>query len=235
MTDDKPKGPLHRIVVDTETTGLTKGVDVAVEVAWWDLATDEQGSFIPPHGDFDMDHASPAALDLNGYWRRGLDNPNRWDDGTELARLHAVFAGAEGEDPRTLAGSNPHFDIAMLSPLFTAAGLAPEPWHHRVDPLEAYTRGRLGRRTLPGLAKVCELLGVDPGDHTAAGDVRATGECFRSLDDLGPLLLLDPLSEDDATALARAVLAIPDHQAIRAGDVAHGRRLLAKLAERNAG
>ncbi|WP_344029324.1 exonuclease domain-containing protein [Pseudonocardia kongjuensis] len=222
MTTIESHGPLHRVVVDTETTGLRRGFDVPVEIAWWDLVTGDRASFIPPHGDFDMEQASPEALQINGYWARGLDNPNRWDDGTELHRLHTAL------QDRTFAGSNPHFDIDMIRPLFAAAGLAPEPWHHRVDALEGYARGRLGRRTLPGLARVCELLGVDPGDHTADGDVTATGRCFLALDEL-PLVQLDARSDDDATRLARVVLAIPDHQPVKPGDVQHGRRLLQKL------
>lgn len=229
MTDEKPSGPLHRVVVDCETTGLTKGRDIAVEVAWWDLVTGERGCFIPPHPGFDMDEASPEALELNGYWRRGLDNPNRWDDGSELTRLHTALTG------RTLAGSNPAFDIAMLAPLFTAAGLAPEPWHHRVDALEGYARGRLGRRTLPGLARVCELLGVEAGDHTAEADVTATGRCFQALDDMGGLVVLDPSSPDDAEAIARIVMNLPTGKRIKAGDRRYGRVVLEKLAERNTG
>nr|WP_168172091.1 exonuclease domain-containing protein [Pseudonocardia sp. AL041005-10] len=217
--------PRPRIVVDTETTGLRTDVDVAVEVAWWDQATGERGEFVPVHDEFDMDQADPGALLVNNYWMRGLDNPQTWDwSGAGARRLHEVLADA------TWAGSNPGFDLTMLRPVFRRSGLPVDHHHHRLDALESVARGRLGLPRPIGAAEVARRLGVaEQPDHTAAGDVTVIGRCFELLDDM-PLLVLDPGSDDDVARLVRAVLAIPDHQQVRAKDIAHGRRLLQKLS-----
>lgn len=217
-------GLRKRVVVDTETTGLRDGFDVAVEVAWWDQETGERGEFIPVHDEFNMDFATPAALEVNHYWARGLDNPQTWDwSGDATRRLHEVLTDA------TWAGSNPGFDLGMLRPVFRRQGLGVDHHHHRLDALESVARGRLGLPRPIGAAEVARRLGVvQAPDHTAAGDVTVIGRCFELLDDM-PLIVLDPASDDDAAHLVRTVLAIPDHQQLRAGDIAHGRRLLQKL------
>lgn len=170
---DKPKRRL--VCVDTETSGLTAR-DVVVEVSWWDLGTDERGSFVPAHDvEWVREHAHPDALVLNGYESR-IANAAQ-DDGTELARLHRVLRG------QCIGGSNVRFDAAGLARTFTAAGMHPEPWFYHLSELSPYACGVLGLPPTdpPGLAACCELLGVAPGDHSAAEDVRATGECFRAL------------------------------------------------------
>lgn len=165
----------HVVVVDLETSGL-RPIDVAVEVAWWDLDSDHRGAFIPPHDvDWVLHHGDPQALEINDYFRRGLDREPQDRGYTETRRLHAALSG------NTLAGSNPRFDAAMLYDLFFDDALDPEPWHYRLWDLSAYAAGVLGLNELPGLAKVCELLGIPGGDHTAEGDVTATGLCLRML------------------------------------------------------
>lgn len=230
----EPAPVRHQVVVDVETTGLDHTRHVPVEVAWWDLTTGARGVFIPPHPNFDMHNAEVIALELNGYYDRGLDNPNRWDlDRAELRTLHAVLVG------QTLAGSNPGFDARFLAPLFAAERLDPEPWHHRLDDLAGYARGVLGLGHLPGLSEVCELVGVVPGDHTAEADVLATGRAFLELARRRAALtapptsavVLDPASDVDADAMARAVLALPPSRVLRASERQYGRRLLGVLAE----
>lgn len=163
------------VALDTETTGLTEK-DIVVEVGWWDLTTDERGHFVPRHDVAAvLATAHPDALEINGYRERLADAPQ--DDGTEMLRLHHVLRG------QILAGSNVRFDANHLSRMFRTAGMHPEPWHYHLAELAPYTAGVLGLPLSdpPGLARVCELLGVQPGDHTAEADVTATGECFRAL------------------------------------------------------
>jgi DNA polymerase III alpha subunit (gram-positive type) len=225
----------QRVVVDVETTGLDPAEHVVVEVAWWCLETGEKDRFVPPHGDFEMRDAMVQALTVNGYYDRGLDNPSGWDrDGTALHRLHEVLQG------QTLVGANPLFDIAFLGPLFAGAGLAVQPWHYRVLDVEAYARGVLGLDYMPSLSRVCELLAVEPGDHTAAGDVAATGWALLELEsrrmELRPPLpptavVLDAASEADHVRLTRAALRIPPNQTVSSHDRAFGRRALQVLAK----
>lgn len=175
------------VVVDVETTGLDPERHIAVEVAWWNLSTDEFGSFVPPHplgvalaGDLEalrtnryVDRLADAVQDTSGHAAGYL-----WD------KLHE----------NTLAGCNPAFDAAFLRKMFREAydgqrDVVPGPpdWHHRLLDLSAYAAGVLGIPVteLPGLAAVCERLGVPHVEaHTAHGDVAATVACFRALFDL---------------------------------------------------
>lgn len=225
-------------VVDCETTGLDPSAHVPVEVGWWCLATGASGVFVPPHPDFDIQNAQVIALEMNGYYDRGLDNPNRWDvDRSGLRILHERLVG------QTLAGSNPRFDAAFLSPLFAADGLDPEPWHHQLENLGSYARGVLGLPYLPRLSEVCELLGIEPGDHTAGGDVTATGRAFLELAERRAGLtaahphaavMLDLGSVEDCDAVARAAMQLPSGRPVRAADRAYGRRIIAALTERAA-
>lgn len=180
----------HLVVVDCETTGLTPGVHLPIEVAAVNVTTGDELHFVPkvPKGTFD--HASGEALETNRYYERGLyrQRPSSWDatDG-DYCNLWGMLAG------NTFAGSNPAFDAAMVVGGFAAARqnssreFAPfmrEPWHHRLADLAAYAGPALllAPNELVGLAQVCEALGVTHEDeHTALGDARATAECFRRL------------------------------------------------------
>lgn len=174
--DTAPEKPRRRlVVVDTETTGLTER-DIVVEVAWWDLGTDERGRFVPRHDvAWVRANAHPDALTLNGYEQRLVTATQ--DDGTELARLHHALRG------QIIAGSNVRYDAAKLAHLFRHHGMFPEPWHYHLMELAPYCAGVLGLPVSdpPGLARCCELLAIPPGDHTAEADVTATGLCFRAL------------------------------------------------------
>lgn len=184
------------IVVDAETSALLPSrpaagsmlfgempadtpYGVAVEVAWLNLDTGEGGTFVPKHRvHWVRAYGDPKSLTVCRYLERLVDVTH--DDGTEARRLHTQLLD------NTLAGSNPAFDARFLPAVFKAAvgdGQDPEPWHHRLCDLAAYAGGVLGvdPRELPGLTAVCEKLGVAPPDHTAAGDVRATSECFLGL------------------------------------------------------
>jgi DNA polymerase-3 subunit epsilon len=172
------------VVVDTETNGLDLKHHQAVEVAWWNLTTDERGVFIPLHNQRMVLHdADLPALRINGYIDRIADHMLAAHESERAIRnLYGELRGA------TLAGSNPAFDAVMLAKLFRQLegrggpqALNNHPWHHRMWDLSAYAAGVLRLDELPGLAKVCELLGIKPGDHTAETDVQATGLCFREL------------------------------------------------------
>lgn len=178
------------IVVDVETTGLTPGVHLPIEVAAVNVMTGDVLHFVPkvPKGTFD--NASEQALEINRYYERGLykQRPTSWEatDG-DYSNLWEMLAG------NTFAGSNPAFDAAMVTAGFTAArqnsarefaAFMREPWHHRLADLAAYAGPALmlAPNELVGLAEICERLGVtNEAEHTALGDARATATCFKKL------------------------------------------------------
>lgn len=168
------------VIADCETTGLDWEKHVPVEAAWEHRGTGERGLFIPPHTRRDMAYADPAALRINQYYERGLDDQVRWDkDGSEIGRLHRMLV------KNSMVGSNPSFDASMLAPMFRRWGLAPNPWHYVTLDIGTYAAGVFGlpigdRFTLPAL---CDRVGVPRGDHTAEGDVTATGLCLDALDE----------------------------------------------------
>ena len=168
--------PREIVVVDTETNGLDVNRHQVVEVAWWNLTTDERGRFVPLHDPACvLRDADIRALQLNRYIDRIADEEqdHNW---VELNRFH------DAVDDKTMAGSNPAFDAYFLSKMFRDANrLRLAPWHHRMWDLSAYAAGVLGLVELPGLATVCEMLDMEPGNHTAEDDVTATGLCFREL------------------------------------------------------
>lgn len=179
------KSDRHIVVVDTETNGLDPARHQAVEIAYWNLTTDERGVFIPAHDVSKVLAAAQVkALQINRYVDRIADRVPA-TDGDELREFSQQLESC------TLAGSNPAFDAAMIAKVFRpkhavmadgrVVNTWSPPWHHRLLDLSAFAAGMLALDELPGLSSVCELLGVDPGDHTAEGDVTATGECFKKL------------------------------------------------------
>lgn len=184
------------ICVDVETNGLHPAVHDAVEVSWWNLDTGIRGTFIPPHLPSKVLAAADVrALRINRYIDRIAGQPQDTDL-QELRRLQLQFVdwdedqvsddGDVEEIHNVLAGSNPGFDARFLTKLLSNHQLtehAPAPWHHRLLDLSAYAAGVLGLdwADLPGLRTVCELLDIPGPDHTAAGDVHATGNCFLEL------------------------------------------------------
>ncbi|GJF06723.1 3'-5' exonuclease [Pseudonocardia sp. D17] len=167
------------IVLDTETDGLDTELNRAVEVgylSWPDGDTGPRGLFIPPHT---LDYATPEALRINGYHQRIAHR--RRDYGYAQTRaLHDALSG------NTLAGANVAFDAAMLSHLFREANLRPyAPWHHRLLDIEAYAGGLLGFAPwdLPGLTRLCETVGVPPGDHGAWADAVAAWHVLSAVAD----------------------------------------------------
>lgn len=179
------------VVCDVETTGLTPGLHLPIEVAAVNVASGEELHFVPkvPKGTFD--NAADEALQINRYYERGLfeQRPELWDaTDADYCRLWEMLQG------NTFGGSNPAFDAAMVAAGFTATRGAVQqlynrpfsrkPWHHRLADLAAYAGPALllAPNELVGLAQICERLGVKNEDeHTALSDARATAECFRIL------------------------------------------------------
>jgi DNA polymerase-3 subunit epsilon len=164
------------VVVDVETNGLDYEMHEVVEVAWWNLDTDERGHFVPSHDVSGvLARADIRALQINRYVDRIASA--KQDNGDESLRLYRQLAGA------VLVGSNPRLDAAMLRKMFGND----EPWHYRLLDVGAYGAGVLGTdpdEGVPGLWRLCQLLDVPltPEDaHTAVGDVTATGEVLRAL------------------------------------------------------
>lgn len=162
------------IVVDVETTALRRDAAI-LEIAAINTATGEEFYLVPYVEPAYLAEADREALAINRYYERRL-----WEHATSseeenisvYSKLKAVLSG------NTLGGCNPAFDADFLK---KKTGRV---WHHRLADLSAYTAGALGLSLteLPGLHKVCELLGVtNEEEHSAMGDARATAECFRLL------------------------------------------------------
>lgn len=179
------------VVLDLESTGLDPRIHRPLEVAWEVLDTGVRGSFLPAVSRRVLAQADPKAMEINGYYDRGLHLAEK-DNGQGVEWLRETLRGA------TLAGASPQFDASMLIPLFAADTLRQRswfgrtfgprptlaevaPWHYRMLDLSAYAAGVLGLDELPSLWKVCELLDIPPGDHTAGNDVTATVACFKAL------------------------------------------------------
>jgi DNA polymerase-3 subunit epsilon len=165
--------------VDCESTGIRPDVDIPIEVAYWDLETDERGCFIPKHNEqWVLDNAQPKAMEVNGYKERILGQPH--DDGTEVDRLHRVLRG------QCIAGFNVgRADCDWLYKLFKHHGMHPDPWHYRLGEIGSYAAGVLGEplEDQPGLANLCVRLGIppEPEVHTAANGVTVTGLVLKEL------------------------------------------------------
>lgn len=157
------------IVVDCETSDLDEHRGIAVEIAWWNLDTGERACFVPPHDtEMVLTHGDPVALAMNGYRERLLHRPHD-DHDIEGRRLEGQLTN------NTLAGANPRFDVGFLTKVISPV------WHYRLWDLEAYAAGRLGLNYVPGLVDICQRLSIEPPDHTAEGDVTATGKCLLAL------------------------------------------------------
>ena len=189
----------HLVFVDVETNGRDRDRHVAVEVAWWNLTTDVRGVFVPRH---DVSHvlgtAEIGALRVNHYIDRLATAPQAQPG--ELLALWEQFAGPFDQHPgaswgepsawrsarHTFVAANPGFDAHFVSKVFRALDEAydieeVDPWHFRLWDIEAYAAGVLGLDELPGQSTIAKLLGIEPGDHTAEGDVTCGGLCMRRL------------------------------------------------------
>lgn len=162
------------IVVDTETTGLDTETCAVLEVAAINMETGETLRFVPFVSATYLAEAEPIALSVNRYYERRLFEETLSRSRTEESYKQLAFM-LRGN---TLAGSNPRFDAAVLKRVIG------EVWHHRLPDLSSYAAGVLDLPLgeLPGLDKVCAILGVEnDNSHSALGDAQATTSCFREL------------------------------------------------------
>lgn len=161
--------PDRRLVfLDTETTGLDPALHQVWEIAY---AVDD-GPILSAIVRHDLRYATGEALEIGGHNTRCL--ADHQDSADWAVGWIATLLGSL--DGATLVGANPAFDAAMLRARWGHA-----PWHYRLLDIEAYAMGVLGWEEPRGLAAIAEHLGIQPGDHTAAGDVRCLRDCFRAL------------------------------------------------------
>lgn len=168
------------VVVDTETGGLSANAPV-LEIAAVNIESGEEFRVVPFLTPAQLATCEPEALAINRYYERRVF-ADMLDD--VAANANAFNWLKNMLDGNVFAGSNPAFDAPHIAKLLNS-----EPWHHRKLALESYAAGVLGLPLdeLPGLNKVCEILGVENEDpHSALGDARATAECFRKLRAITP-------------------------------------------------
>lgn len=158
------------VFIDTETTGLNPFIHDLIEVAW---AVDEGPitTVILPHT---LTNADPKALQINGYFARGLDA----DPGFYKDPMRALIRDLQDA---TLVGSNPSFDAAFLHKKLGVAV-----WKYRLIDVAQGAMWIFGWDEPKGLFDVAKSLrdlghDIPDPDHTAAGDVVATRAVYRAL------------------------------------------------------
>lgn len=166
------------VVVDTETGGLAADA-IVLEIAAVNIETGEEFRVVPFQPAGYLSKVDPEAMAVNRFLERRAFADMLEDADANKNAFAWLYTMLEGN---VFAGSNPAFDAPKIAKL-----IGGEPWHHRLADVSAYAAGVLGipPTELPGLNKVCELLGVVNDDpHSALGDARATAECFRRLMDM---------------------------------------------------
>lgn len=170
------------LFIDTETGGLDPNNDALIEVSWMHECASAPTTILLPH---DPARVSPEAAEINGYYRRGLDNPERWADERSITLLHTALINA------TLVGAKPDFDASFLA----ANGFGG--WHYRfldVQSMAVPLTGLVPSAENMALTKVPSLVDLvdfcrDRGyvihepDHSAANDVLATRDVYNALQD----------------------------------------------------
>lgn len=156
------------VFIDTETTGLELEHDI------WEIAyaigDGPVVSAIVPHS---LQNADLKALEMNGY--RVRFQPG-FVDRTFDVDLRSRLAG------KTLVGANPSFDAYRLQRRWGVA-----PWRYRMLDVESMAFGLVsGFDSVPGLKNLTGYLQtngyqVPSNDHSAAGDVAAVREVYKSL------------------------------------------------------
>ena len=166
------------VVVDVETVGLDPVPVGVVEVGWYDIGVGLGGRFVPPH---DVHCADPVALDVCGYYRRGLDQEPTSSE--KVDALHGLLSGA------VLVNANPAFDAAWLATMFDDCGLSPRaPWHYRLVDTSAAaywlsSDAPIGQ--MPGLARAAEVFGVPLNNHhSALDDALSAAQQWHAAEDL---------------------------------------------------
>lgn len=172
-----------KIVVDTETGGLTPAEHPLTEIAAVNLQTGQVLSAFRPLYDCELEVCEPEALELNHYWATvehvGDFRRARAEFDARFVELMTWLHGA------TMLAVNPMFDAAVLEAHSSRLGL-PRGAGIRTLAVESLFFGAAGldvlRDDVPGLSRMCELTGtrVRPEHrHTALGDALVTAEIVR--------------------------------------------------------
>lgn len=174
----------ERVVVTVKATGPDPMKHVPVEIAWWNLATSERGSFVPRHdvlgalGGCDL-----ATINAIGYTTR-IAQADQDIQGSHASLLAAALNDA------ILVSTSPLVDNLLLRRMFNhyvhdLGRMYDQPEWLDVMDVGAYAAGVLGLDTLPDLATICEYTGIPlEAAHTAETDTDATGRAMLRLAEL---------------------------------------------------
>lgn len=159
------------VFIDTETTGLEDHHEV-VEVGWVDGLGTDSGSLIVPHT---LVSADPEALQVNRYYKRGLNHRLQWRGLAELEQLSALLSN------RIIAGANPGFDDRFLARL-----LHRRVWRYRMIDVtqraaQVMDAPVLGLRDTAAALRERSRLDIPEPDHTALGDALCARACWVAL------------------------------------------------------
>lgn len=161
------------IVVDIETSGLDPLVHEVIEIGMVSHMGEEWECSLP----FDLNKASPKALEVNGWGTREfapLVQPME-----AINMLHKLFYNTGV----LIVASPAHFDVGFLGALCSNHTFQP-PWGHRsVIDLKSFACARLGVLTDLKNSEIARLFDIpEPEDkHTALADARWTARLFRAV------------------------------------------------------
>jgi hypothetical protein len=179
--------PRNVVFLDVETNGryVERGHE-AWEVAWWNLTTGHRDEFfvnIPDVPAF-MGRAEPIALRVGKFLDRyPFDDtaPSKADTESAMITMYEGIRPDRSGPAPVLLGSNPGFDAGFLAALARRFALEPEPFHYHPIDLGSYAAGVLGRELGTeslSAASVARMCGLDPGGHSAGGDVTSGGAAY---------------------------------------------------------
>lgn len=144
------KSPPIIAFTDCETTGLDPFLHDPWEIAVI-LRVDGQDEEHVFRIEPDLTNADPAALSLNRYHERTSRPDWRWDDReTAARRLHTLLDGA------VIVGSNPPFDVEMITHLLGRYFDQPRPWHYRAYDIVTLAVGALYGRAAERTRADCD-------------------------------------------------------------------------------
>jgi DNA polymerase-3 subunit epsilon len=179
--------PALLVGFDTETTGLDINHDEAIS---YGFAVFRDGNFSrgESHQFFVIPEAPlhPKAAEIHGISLHALE------DGHVPGDVHSRDAGTEravrtilefAQSGAVFVGANPKYDLGMLISTMkrhpersVRRYLSTIPKLHFHDVIDTHAQQNQTRRR--SLATLCEIHGVQPGNHDALADARASVEVF---------------------------------------------------------